>query len=114
MRHCQEPLEKFPLTLETLENLYLPWDPTDGLQYDGGSIWVLHTQAVLPPMDTGLTVPSGHTSSPLCARHHPHRRWYLPAEEAFHILQKTWKKAERLAGSVVVPKHPVLTFGQKG
>lgn len=28
----------------------------------------------------------------------PHRRWYSPAEEACHILQKTWKKAERLGG----------------
>ena len=83
-----------PLTLETLEDLYLPWDPTDGLQHDGGSLWVLHTQAVLPPVDTGLTVPSGHTYSPPCTHHHPHRRWYVPAEEVFHILQKTWKKAD--------------------
>lgn len=60
-----------PLTLETLEDLYLPWDPTDGLQHDGGSLWVLHLQAVLPQWILGLTVPSSHTQSSHCTHHHP-------------------------------------------
>lgn len=102
-----------PLTLETLEDLYLPWDPTDGLQHDGGSLWVPHS---------GCSSSSGyrshcslrpHLQSSLHPITTPPQVVITPAEEVFHILQKTWKKAERLAVSVVFPKHPMLTFGQK-
>lgn len=63
------------LTLKTLEHLYLPRDPADGPQHGRGGLRVLDTQAILPPVDTGLTVPAGPMWSPPCAHHCLPRRW---------------------------------------
>lgn len=64
-----------PLTLKVLEHLYLPGNLADSPQNGRGGLWILHSQAVLPPVDTGFTVPTSPVRSPPCAHHRLPGRW---------------------------------------